>query len=219
MLSQIGDVLRYIDTQLTSLLSISDFTASLIITPTSKFITEFLIVTFILIFHYELIYWSGIYLGLWDYHAKHIFTEVPIHCAHTYIRINIIDQTDIDQVRKYYQLKKDSKYNVLNWNKLNQQGHHYFKLKKFIRYHLEFSPEDFESSPDPEYGSTIENLRQRVLNLFNDSHIYQQYHSPNLSKSSVLIFNNKDEEVTNDSAYLSKCNIETGNVCDCVVVV
>lgn len=219
MLSQISELIRYVDTQLTVLLSASNFTASLIITPTSKFITETLIVTFVLIFHYELIYWSGIYLGLWDYHAKHIFTEVPIHCAHTYIRINVISHEDVDKLRTYYQLKKDSKYNILNWNKLNQNGLDLFKLDKFVRYHLEFSPEDFESSPDPEYGSTVDNLRQRVLNLFNESHIYKEYHDPKLSKENVLIFNNKDDEATDDSNYLSKCNIETGNVCDCVIFV
>lgn len=219
MLSEVGDVLKLIDAKLTSWLNSNEFTANLIVTPTSKLISELLVIIFILVLNYEIIYWSGIYLGLWQYHARHIFTEVPIHCAHVYVRINLIDQANHQQLLTYYNLKNQYKYNILNWSKLNAMASELFHLNQFVKYHLEFSPEDFESSDDPEFGSTIDNLRERILNLFNESVLYAKYHDDKLSKENVVIFNNKDQIVTDYSNYLSKCNIETGNVIDCIITI
>ncbi|KAK6455091.1 uncharacterized protein RJT20DRAFT_54710 [Scheffersomyces xylosifermentans] len=220
MLSIAVEVIQRADNYLTATLQSNSFTANLIHTPTSKFITEFLVITFVLLVSYEVIYSSGIYLGLWEYHAKDIFTEVPIHCAHVYVRLNIVPKENVGKTKEYYALKKKSKYNVLYWNKLNQLGDELFSLDRFVKYHFEFSPEDFEMNKEPEFGSTIEHLREKIIKLFNDSDIYKQYHDKNLDKTNVLIYNNQNDEVTpkDDGQYLSKCHVETGNVIDCVVV-
>lgn len=215
------ELLYKFDQYLTHQLQQHSFTANLLIHPTSKFITEILIIIVVILLSYETIYWSGIYLGLWEYHAKDIFTEVPIHCAHVSVRVNIIDQENKLKLHDYYQLKQSSKYNPLIWNRLNQLGQEIFKLKKFVKYYYEFSPEDFEMNEEPEFGSTIEHLRNKTLNLFRESELYKEYHCHDLTIANVLVFNNRDEEVkeSENMNYLSKCNIETGNVIDCVVVI
>ena len=209
-----------IEKPLTEFLESYSFTSNLILTPTSKFITESLIVLFFIVLSYETIYWSGIYLNLWEYHAKDIFTEIPIHCAHVYFRLNVISSEDLYQLARYYTLKQHSKFNILKWNELNQLGSSLFKLKKFIRYHFEFSPEDFEMNDNPEFGSTITHLRSKILQLFENSRIYREFHDKEYSERDVLIFNKHDEEVDRkeDSNYLNKCNIETGNVIDCIII-
>lgn len=197
------------------------FLSDLIQNPISRVISESLFVTFIVLFTYETIYWSGIYLDLWEYHAKDIFTEVPIHCAHVYVRVNIADKENLPAVREYYELRQRSTYNVLNWKKLNELGLLMFKLRQFVKYHFEFSPEDFEGNPEPEFGSNIEHLRQKVLTTFFASPLYSRFESKKLTKDDVLIYNNKSAEVgsENDKTYLSKIHIETGNVIDAIVLV
>ncbi|KAG7665077.1 uncharacterized protein J8A68_001386 [[Candida] subhashii] len=215
------ELLYKFDQYLTYQLQQHSFTANLLIHPTSKFITEILVIIVIGLISYESIYWTGIYLGLWEYHAKDIFTEVPIHCAHLSVRMNIISQQDKNKLLEYYQLKQLSKYNPLYWNKLNLLSEEIFKLNKFIKYYYEFSPEDFEMNKEPEFGSTIEHLRTKTLNLFRESDLYKEYHCHDLTIRNVLVFNNKNDEVRQDQDlnYLSKCNIETGNVIDCVIVI
>lgn len=197
------------------------FLQDLIQNPISRVISESLFVLFIILFFYETIYWSGIYLDLWEYHAKDIFTEVPIHCAHVYVRLNVTTKDSLPSVREYYELKQRSTYNVLNWKTLNEIALRIFRLPQFIKYHFEFSPEDFEGNAEPEFGSNIEHLRQKVLNTFFASPLCNRYDSGKLQKDDVLIFNNKSVEVgpENDKTYLSKIHIETGNVIDAIVLV
>ncbi|RLV90693.1 hypothetical protein JA1_004387 [Spathaspora sp. JA1] len=216
------ELLYEFDQFLTKQLLKNSFTADLLATPTSRFITELLVIILIGLISYETIYWSGIYLNLWEYHAKDIFTEIPIHCAHVHIRLNVIDPTNQDKLNQYYELKQNSKYNVLCWNKLTQLSSDIFLLDKFVKYYFEFSPEDFEMNQEPELGSTIEHLRHKTLDLFKQSEIYTHLHNKrNLTIEDVLIFNNKNHMVpqTENDNYLSKCHIETGNVIDCVILV
>ncbi|CAI5759108.1 unnamed protein product [Candida verbasci] len=218
------ELLYQFDQFLTNKLSQYSFTSNLLITPTSKFITEVLIISFFLLLSYEIVYWSGIYLNLWEYHAKDVFTEIPIHCAHLYIRLNIINSNIIDKLIDYYSIKQKSKFNPYYWNQLNSLGNDIFKLDKFLKYYFEFSPEDFEMNKQPEYGSTIEHLRNKTLKLFiESSELSKKYENENekLTIDNVLIFNNKNEIVpsSKNDEYLSKCNIETGNVIDIVMVI
>lgn len=210
------------DEQFTSIMSSHWFTNDLIHNPVSRVISESFFILFVTLFAYESIYWSGISLGLWEYHAKDIFTEVPVHCAHVYVRVNFARKTDVDQVRQYYQLKRDSAYNILNWKHLTDLGQQTFGLKQFVKYHFEFSPEDFENNPEPEFGSTIEHLRQRVLDTVHESTIYSDFKNDTktFTSESVFLTNNKSTEVgkDHDKTYLSKIDIETGNVIDAIVL-
>lgn len=217
---EIDHYLSQLDVFLTSYLEKWLFTSNLISNPIGKLITELLVVLFLIVLSYETIYWSGIYLNLWEYHAKDIFTEIPIHCAHVYFRLNVIDRKDLQKLQEYYNLKKHSKFNILKWNELNLLGSSIFKMNNFVKYHFEFSPEDFEMNKNPEYGSTIIHLRRKILRLFETSQIYKEFQDKKYSENDVLIFNRYDEKIepSEDSNYLSKCNIETGNIIDCIII-
>ncbi|CUM64742.1 uncharacterized protein PRCAT00002353001 [Priceomyces carsonii] len=209
---------RY-DTFMVNYLASGAFTGNLVNNPVSKYITEVLAFAFLVVLSYEIIYWCGIYLSLWEYHAKDIFTEVPIHCAHVFIRLNVAPEDSITTVREYYETKRKNKY--LPWNSSTKLYSKAFKLNTFIKYYFEFSPEDFKGSKEPEFGSTIEHLRLKVLDLFQNSDIYAEYHKETpLTKENVLIFNNRLEEIkeVDNLNYLSKVRIETGNAVDCVVI-
>lgn len=215
------ELLYRFDTYLTSRLEANSFTSNLLITPTSKFITEILVLTFIGLLSYEIIYWSGIYLNLWEYHAKDVFTEVPIHCAHVNIRLNIIDRTNEVRLKEYYDIKNKSRYhNLLYWKQLSDLNANLFGLNKFVKYYFEFSPDDFEMNKEPEFGSTILHLRNKILKLFNESELYRDYERDDVVPNDVKIFNNQYKEVLigENENYLSKCNIETGNTIDAIVV-
>ncbi|RCK62540.1 hypothetical protein Cantr_09426 [Candida viswanathii] len=205
---------------LTEYLQSNSFTANLLITPVSKFITESLVIVFVLLLSYEIIYWSGIYLKLWDYHAKDIFGEVPIHCSHVYVRLNIIDSGNVDRLNNYYHLKS-TRNNFYNWKKINELSKDIFKLNKYIKYYFEFSPEDFEMNDEPEFGSTIEHLRNKILLLVRDSDYLNQFSHKDLSIDDVKVYNNRYQEVEalENNNYLSKCHIETGNTIDVVIVI
>lgn len=203
-------------------LSQHEFTHVLVHNVVSKYITEalFLIVTSIIC--YETFYWSGIYLGLWEYHAKDIFKEVPIHCAHVYIKVNLAKRENAEKICDLYQVKKKNRYNVMEWTAPKQSEKELFILKDSVKYHFEFSPEDFEENPEPEYGSTVEHLRKRVLSTITSSSVYVKYlQDITLSAEDVLVFNSKYDEVRKDNnkEYLSKIGIETGNLINCIVLI
>lgn len=214
--------MRRFDARFTEIMSSHWFTSELIQNPVSHLISESLFIMFVTLLTYESIYWSGIYLGLWEYHAKEIFTEVPVHCAHVYVRVNFARKSDLAKVSQYYQLKQDSTYNILNWKRLNELGQQVFGLQKFVKYHFEFSPEDFENNPHPEFGSTIDHLRGKILDIIHGSSFYNDFKEDgkNFSKDDVFLLNNKTVEVGHDldNEYLSKIHIETGNVVDAIVL-
>lgn len=212
----------YVDQSFTLRMERYPFTASFVQNPISKYISEALCLTFVLIVSYETLYWSGIKLGLWTWHAKDIFPDVPVHCAHVYVRINLAEAKKADDVREYYRLKRESPLKILQWTSLHLLRD-VFELENFVTYHFEFSPEDFEHNPEPEWGSTVAHLREKTLNTFLASPIHTKHYSgkQDLLPENVLVFNNKCREVTHaeDKAYLSKTSIETGNYIDCVVLV
>lgn len=209
-----------VDGHLTRIIGRLPFSSELIASPISRIITEILIVLFFAVLSYELIYWTGIYLGLWEYHAKDIFKEIPIHCAHVYVRLNVVKGENLPRLDEFYDLKNASKFNILCWDKLQKMEALLFEFKKFIRYHFEFSPEDFEMNKEPEYGSTIIHLREKILSLFINSEIYKKYHKKKYKVHDVIIFDNKSRKVgvDKDDEYLSKCNIETGNIIDAIIL-
>ncbi|RKP32862.1 hypothetical protein METBISCDRAFT_21125 [Metschnikowia bicuspidata] len=199
-----------------------EFSLVLVHTKVSKYITEVLFLIVACILCYETLYWSGIYLGLWEYHAKDIFKEVPIHCAHVYVKINFASSAKSDMVREIYDIKRKNRCNVLKWNSPKELEDEALLMRNYVKYHFEFSPEDFDDNPEPEFGSTVEHLRKHVLNMVSSSPVFVKYlESSELEPSNVLVFNSKHEEVTtdDDKKYLSKIKIETDNLIECVVLV
>ncbi|KAI5965858.1 uncharacterized protein KGF55_001221 [Candida pseudojiufengensis] len=222
-MTTIIELLYKFDKYLTNKLQKNSFTSNLLITPTSKFITEILIIIFLSLISYEIIYWSGIYLKIWEYHAKDIFTEIPIHCAHININLNLVKGDKIDQLNEYY-FEKQNQINFLNLLKQNSNKTKFqdlFEFSKFIKYYFEFSPDDFEMNKEPEFGSTILHLRKKILKLFNESEIYNDYNTNQINVNDVKIYNNLNHEVPieENGNYLSKCNIETGNIIDVIIII
>lgn len=211
------NAVEFVDRELTRLIQSTSFTENLLATTTSKLISEVFLLSFIILIGYESLYWLGIYLGLWEYHAKDIFTEIPIHCAHVYVRINVAPKDKIDRIREYYRLKQN-RYNLLSWTTSNQIGSQVFEFEQFVKYHFEFSPEDFEMNDEPEYGSTISHLRDKILTIVSQSDLYRDYKNKKLE---VMVFDSQNNEVGHDkdTHYLSKTYIETGNVIDCIILV
>ncbi|WEJ96407.1 hypothetical protein PSN45_003946 [Yamadazyma tenuis] len=165
------------DEYLAERLASHSFTKNLLVTQSGRYISEFILVFSVLLLSYEITYWTGIYLGWWEYHAKDIFKEIPVHCAHVYVQLNVAKRNNLDKVDHFYNLKFKSKYNILNWKTLSEAKKAAFEREDFIKYHFEFSPEDFEMNDDPEYGSTIDHLRRKILDLFNSSDLYDPYKS------------------------------------------
>lgn len=202
------DYFHQFDEWFVSVFSENWYTSSLICTQTGKLITEIFAVLFVVTLSYETIYWSGIYLGLWEWHAKDIFPEVPVHCAHVYIRVNI--SRDLAKVRELYHLKRTS----YNWLQIRAKEKEILQMPRYIKYHFEFSPEDFVNSEDPDWGCYVDHLRARLCTFINQS----TYYDFSVAPEDIFLVNNEYAEVTNEKEYLSKCGIETGNVIDCVLI-
>lgn len=222
LVSPIVAYAQYLDARFMHFMSRHWFTYDLVHNPVSRVISETLFVMFVLLLSYETIYWSGIYLNLWEYHAKDIFPEVPVHCAHVYVRLNVAKRDKLQDVKKYYSLERSVLDKVLGKRHTNVERET-FELPKFVKYHFEFGPEDFEHNPDPELGSTIEHLRERILELFHESTLYEKFRKAkgsSFTKDDVFLTNNKLQEVglEYDKTYLSKIHIETGNVIDAVIL-
>lgn len=207
-------LIQSFDARLSDYLHSHPFTSSLIQSPASKVITYLLIISFIILILYETIYWSGIYLGLWEYHAKDIFTEVPIHCAHVYIRVTkISNREELDQVNTFFTSHSHSFLHKYVWNRFISSP---IKDATTITYNFEFSPEDFEMNENPEFGSTVEHLKTKILNTYLDSRLANGLANSGkkLTKDNVIIFNHNFQllDSTFDNEYLGKCNVETGNL-------
>lgn len=214
-----SEYIQYVDARLAAHLQNYSFTSSLIQSPVSRLITYFLIISFIIVLLYETIYWSGIYLNLWEYHAKDIFTEVPIHCAHVYIRVTkISNKAELEQVNAHFETNSNS---VLHKYILNKFVSSPIKDATTITYNFEFSPEDFEMNDHPEFGSNVEHLRSKILHTFLDSRLANDVKNSGkkLTNSDVIIFNHNFRFLDSsfDKEYLSKCNIETGDLINCFI--
>lgn len=187
----------------------------------SRLITDVLFVLFVLVASYQSFYWSGIYLGLWEYHAKDIFPPAPVHCAHVYVRINLTKRELREALTYYYDLARRSKFNPFALSRIRSKEKNLFVWRTFIRYHFEFGPEDFEGNACKELGSTILHLKETILKTFTSSKFYSNFQSKKFSAKDLVLFNNKKEEVNSneDLNYLCESSIETGNVIDCIILV
>lgn len=81
-----------------------------------------------------------------------------------------------------------------------------------LKYHIEFSPEDFELNKDPELGSTLEFTRKKLYFLFKDSKFFEE-----LNKEQQLNFKINDVEIylngillKDDLKPLCLLGVETG---------
>ncbi|ODQ79417.1 hypothetical protein BABINDRAFT_8356 [Babjeviella inositovora NRRL Y-12698] len=177
-------------------------------TFTGKYITLVVLTTFTVVLVYQTIYSIGLRLDWWEYHAKEIFRELPVHCAHLYVDVNVV-QTPSDKGLQLALLSKNTK---------TPQYKAICAFPRPIRYNIEFGPEDFDlkHNDDPEfgYGSKLDHLRGKILLLIKGISV-KEGHLESLeraSASSVRVFKNgKEFSVDQDGEYLCILGIETGN--------
>ncbi|GMM54713.1 Erg29 protein [Maudiozyma humilis] len=96
-------------------------------------------------------------------------------------------------------------------------------LDKPLRYHIEFSPEDFEDEKRQDFGCSLHVLRLKLYHLFKDSSLFREYNGAKeftISRN-VRIFNKIGEVLpTNiDEVQLCFLKIETGDTITCEFII
>lgn len=131
-----------------------------------------------------------------EFESKEKFFSKPVHVAHIYVKCN-----------------------VQNEGKTNY-------LVKPMKFHVEFSPEDFEYEKRPEFGCNLSVLRTKLYYFFKETLIYQEITSkrPDLKftiSQNVQIYNKMDELLTTefDSIQLCFLKMETGDIIECNFVI
>lgn len=97
-------------------------------------------------------------------------------------------------------------------------------LEKPLRFHIEFSPEDYEDEKRPEFGCRLRVLRTKLYHFFKDSNLYHELvtddNSFTVSKS-VKIYNTLKEPLpcNIDDIQLCFLKMETGDTIECDFVI
>ena len=215
--------LKWADQTIVEYFQRSSFTENLVASPVSTKITEFLLLAFLVVLLYECMYWSGIYLGLWQYRAQDIFTEIPVHCAHVYVRLRVIKKDNLSNLL--------NDYAAINHSVISRNWYRYIRAPSTnavaeapgpVTYHFEFSPDDFEMNDEPEWGSTVLHLRSKLLQTFTTSPLASKIVKViELTPVSVILFNHHFglvKQPESDDQFLCKVDIETGEVIDASIV-
>lgn len=174
----------------------TEFTAHLIQSTASRIITAGLIYMGILLAIYEIGLHTGVALGLWNNPAYEVFKEIPVHCAHVYVSINMLKQDEEIE-------EKDNSSRYL--------------LKYPVVYHFEFSPEEYAHE---EFGTDLKFIKSKVHQWFSTSELY--HHHKDEIKEPITIndltFYNKNRKILKgDDEYLCDLDIGTGDTIFCVI--
>jgi hypothetical protein len=177
-------------------LSKTEFTSHLIASSSSRLVTAFLIYLGILLAVYETILHSGVALGLWKNPADEVFKEIPVHCAHVYVSINLVKK---------------------NEEETDDKGKPKFLLKYPIVYHFEFSPEEYAHE---EYGTDLKFIKSKVHDWFSTSEVYH-HHKKEIKEpvtvDDLTFFSKKGKELQGDDEYLCDLDVGTGDTIFCVI--
>lgn len=97
-----------------------------------------------------------------------------------------------------------------------------------LKFHVEFSPEDYENEKRPEFGTSLHVLRLRLYHYFKDCEIYRDLIRDKgidetrkfTISNGVKIYNHKDEllPLNIDDIQLCFLKIDTGNTIKCEFV-
>ncbi|GMM37321.1 hypothetical protein DASC09_046460 [Saccharomycopsis crataegensis] len=140
-------------------------------------ITKLFIVILVVLIIYETILTIGIKLNWWKDPVLQFFQEKPVHCAHVYVNVNLLENDSID-------FKSPDQNKCL--------------LEKPLTYHIEFGPDDYDYE-DPELGSTVGFLidkmnvmaqefvnRGKYTMVGGGGHLYHKGHYKNAFKKDAL---------------------------------
>ncbi|ODV64203.1 Erg29p ASCRUDRAFT_73880 [Ascoidea rubescens DSM 1968] len=198
-------------------------------TSTGKFITILSIILLFSIIFYHIILEIGVLLKIWSHPTADVFVYKPVHCAHVYINLNFIKRKSLID-------HKIDFGNISNEKNLNKLYNVFYKdksssslklLKKPLKYHIEFAPDDYNEK-DPELGTTLKFLRNKIMQLFYESKFYNNDEFSNnigpkklkIDLKDIKIFHKKEEvPIEKDNEPLCLVDINTGNTADAIILI
>lgn len=97
-------------------------------------------------------------------------------------------------------------------------------LEKPLRFHIEFSPEDYEDEKRPEFGCRLRLLRTKLYHFFKDTQLFQDLVDKPESftvSEGVKIYNKMQEPLPCiiDDVQLCFLKIETGDTIKCDMII
>lgn len=180
----------------------TEFTSHLIASKPSRFITCLLIYLGILLAIYETILHLGVALNLWKNPADEVFKEIPVHCAHVYVSINLLSKEKVDEETDDEKVRADKRD---------------YLLKYPIVYHFEFSPEEYAHE---EYGTDLKFIKGKVHNWFTTSEVYHhnKKHIQNpVTVDDLSFYSKKGKKLVGDDEYLCDLDVGTGDTIFCII--
>lgn len=191
--SQIVQMARYYnDRYVVSAFQKTEFTAHLVEHLPSRIVTLTLVYGGLLLALYELVLNGGVYLGLWPHPADEVFEEIPVHCAHVYVSIRVMVDSEGSEDRKSL-------------------------LEHPIVYHFEFSPDEYAHE---DYGTDLRFLRQKVHDWFMSSQVYYLHKGDmkdHITLEDVRLYNRRGVHLQDEDAYLCDLDVNTGDTVICTI--
>lgn len=133
-----------------------------------------------------------------EFEAREKFFAKPVHVAHLYVECDVI-RHDNDSLL----------------------------LSKPLKFHIEFSPEEYEHEKRPEFGCKLSVLRRKLYHFFKETNIYNDLVEDKgddfqfTVSNNVTIYNRRGEPLpaSVDSIQLCFLKIETGDTIKCKFVI
>ncbi|VEU22936.1 DEKNAAC104113 [Brettanomyces naardenensis] len=197
---------KYTNEYLVPVLQKYEHTSHLVSTPVSIFISGFFAWGVGILVIYEIINHIGISLGWWKPALP--MEDEPDHTAHVYVTLNMIPEQKIDPVKE-----------ILHEKGLDAVPTTHLELDFPIRYHFEFSPEDYA---DPVLGTHLRNLRERILEWFLSSQQYylnKDNYNSELGAEHVFLFDREGNMLAKDDEYLGNLGVNNGDTVNALVLV
>lgn len=181
-------------------LSKTEFTSHLIESSSSRCVTALLIYGGLLLGLYEIVLHTGVALNLWRNPADEVFKEIPVHCAHVYVSINLLKEIDDEKKEKEGEEAEKPRY----------------LLKYPIVYHFEFSPDEYAHE---EYGTDLKFIRGKVHEWFLTSEVYHHHKREiqDVQAKDLDFHDKKGKLLQGEEQYLCHLGVDTGDTIYCVI--
>lgn len=115
-------------------------------------ITKIFAVVLVLVVVYEVMFKVLVSLEIWEDQSKRFFVDKPVHCAHVYCLVSFVIDGLLED--DYAGLK--ARHQV---------------LRRPLKYHIEFGPDDYDFKEDEELGSTVGFLTRKLEEFVVDSSV------------------------------------------------
>ena len=178
----------------------TEFTSHLIESSSSRFVTALLIYGGLLLAVYEIVLHTGVALNLWRNPADEVFKEIPVHCAHVYVSINLLKEIGDEKKEKGEE----------------EAGKPSYLLKYPIVYHFEFSPDEYAHE---EYGTDLKFIRGKVHQWFLTSEVYHHHKNDihDVQTEDLDFYDKKWKLLQGEEQYLCHLGVDTGDTIYCVI--